>query len=222
MYEFPELSTVRATQLACWTFRRLFFSIYYRTPDNAFRRAAATWRRAVQTQEAFNPGQDLFIEREVLYETDFTNAWNEICCIACRCCCQVWVGHILTHSSKDEDGGDGLEFRRSGDAQQYHTLTRSEIVALPQLPWSRERGYLILAGCNTGLEGERGWCPARTFYSTQGVPVLGQQGYAYFSREWGSYTESAPTDTSIALWAYRRGKNGAFGDGARIRARVFS
>lgn len=221
MYEISELSTARPAQPACWTFRRLFFSIYYCTPDNAFRRAAATWRRAVQTQEAFAPGTDLFIEREVVYETDFTNAWNEICCIACRYCCQVWVGHVLTHSSKDHDGRDGLEFRSSGDAQQYHTLTRSEIAGLSRLPWSGDHGYLILAGCNTGFEGARGWCPARAFHSTQGIPVLGQQGYAYFSREWGSYAESAPADTSIALWAYRRGKNGTLGNGVRIRAKVF-
>jgi len=221
MYKFPELTAFRTTQLSCWTFRRLFFCIYYRTPDNAFRRVAATWRRAVQTQEAFNPGQDLFVEREVVYETDFTNAWNEICCIACRYGYRVWVGHILTHSSKDNEGDDGLEFRRSGETEQYHTLTRNEIVALPVLPWSREYGYLILAGCNTGVEGTRGWCPARAFCSTQSVPVLGQQGYAYFSREWNNYTECAPTDTSIVLWAYRRGKNGMFGNGVRMPGRVF-
>jgi hypothetical protein len=125
---------------------------------------------------------------------------------------------VLSHASKQTDSNDGLEFVK--DDTDDGTLKQGEISALDKLPWSTH-GYLLLCGCNTGLAGARGWTPAQAFAARQGVPTLGQNGYAYFSKDWSSYTEKSAGDTKISLWAYQRGKNGMLGSGCRLLGRVF-
>jgi len=210
MYVIDELSR------ACYprSSGRLFFSIFYKTQDDAFRVAAQTWRLSVISQEEFSPAVDGFLEKEVRTEGEFVNAWNSIRTMAQRRRLAVWAGHLLTHASKPDDSSGGLEFRPHGDGR---TLERHEITALVKLPWDN-RGFLVLAGCNTGNIGRRGWCPAQSFAEAQGVPTLGQTGYGYFSRKWLSYQDS---DTGICLWAFHRGKNGALGSKAGMAARIF-
>ncbi len=197
---------------------RLFFSIYFKVGDNAFKRAAESWRNVVKAQESF-AGYDHFVEREISTEFEFKTAWQEIYQKAINDNLIVWAGHLFTHSSKQTDGNDGLEFRR--DDHDDGTLKRAEIAGLARLPW-HTRGFLILAGCNSGIAGDRGWTPAGDFASGQQVTTLGQVGYGYFSKVWDDYSETSPSDSPIALWAYRRGKNGALGNGNRIPARIFT
>lgn len=88
------------------------------------------------------------------------------------------------------------------------------------LPWAAG-GRLILSGCNSGLTGTRGWAPAGEFAKRQGVVTVGMAGYGYFSTDAGKYVEIKPTDTTIYLWAYKRGKNAGvmgnvFGGGERM------
>ena len=95
-----------------------------------------------------------------------------------------------------------------------------EILALSKLNWAAD-GLLTLLGCNTGLAGKRGWTPASVFAKAQGVSTIGQAGYAYFSTSKTSYVKIG-SGQSIYLWAYNRGKNAAFGAGARMAGVTFA
>ncbi|MFO1359392.1 hypothetical protein [Plasticicumulans sp.] len=218
MYNILELTArLPAPPAASAARQRLFFSIYYRVADHAFKRAAATWKAAIGKQFAFDPINDIYLEQEVVTETQFKAAWDTIAVYALDHNCEVWAGHLLTHASKDTND-DGLEFKK--DDGDDGTLKRHEIMALPILPWSKY-GALILGGCNTGLSGKRGWTPAQVFAQQQRIITLGQTGYAYFSNAWNDYSESSPSDTSICLWAYARGKNGKLGNGNRLPGSIF-
>ncbi len=219
MYYIKELVKTRGNSpQACFQYSRLFFSIYYKTKDNAFKHAAKTWAKAVKRQEYFVNGHDIFIEKEVKSESDFKLAWMQIDTISKTTNSQVWSGNIFSHASKQENQQDGLEFIQG--SQNDGTVKQSEILSLARLNWS-EYGYLILSGCNTGLINDRGWAPAKAFAFKQKIPTLGQAGYAYFSNNWASYSEKNPSDTNICLWAFKRGKNGALGNGIRMPAKIF-
>jgi hypothetical protein len=111
-----------------------------------------------------------------------------------------------------------LEFRPS--PADDGTLSRTEISGLKVLPW-HDDGALVLTGCNTGVVGKRGWCPASVFAARQKVRTLGQLGYAYFSKSWSSYETIGSFDKRICLWAFKRRRNGMLGDGARMAGRVY-
>lgn len=219
MYAYPELIGKRPQMCVDSPSPRLFFSIYYREDDHAFRRAAQTWKRVVKRQESFRSGTDLFYEKQVNYEAGFKTAWQEVASLAAASSAVVWVGQLFTHASKGSSD-DGLEFRQSPDSTDT-TLNRRDISALTRLPWDPEMGYLILSGCNTGLTGTRGWNPAAVFASSQQVLTIGQSGYGYFSKRWDTYRETSATDTGICLWAYRRRRNSFFGNGSRMPGVVF-
>jgi hypothetical protein len=197
---------------------RIFFSIYYYVDDHAFRRAARTWKRCVKTEENFVGGVDQFSEHEVRTESGFKAAWKKVSDLANRTGGVVWVGQLFTHASKGSSE-DGLEFKKS--EQDDGTLTQKEIASLQKLPWDPEMGYLILSGCNTGKSGKRGWTPAEKFATNQKVLTVGQDGYGYFSKNWTSYSETSGSDSNIALWAYRRGKNSLMGNGGRVPGVIF-
>lgn len=215
MYTIPEVDANRVTVNQCFDSPRVFFSIYYKVADSAFKIASNTWKKVVKKQEDFREGFDIFLECEVSSEREFKNAWTQVYLTnqSGRAIC--WVGNIFSHASKQTDGQDGLEFKPAGS--EDGTVSRVEIKNLEKLPWSRH-GYLHLSGCNTGLVDERGWCPARVFSGRQKVLCFGQSGYAYFSKNWQTYIEKSASDKTIALWAYRRGKNGLFGSGGRMPA----
>lgn len=90
---------------------------------------------------------------EIASEGDFKRAWSEIYRLSVNQKLLVWCGHVLTHASKQTDQNDGLEMK--SDVGNDGTLQQFEIGRLEMLPWS-PHGYLLLAGCNTGLSNDRG------------------------------------------------------------------
>lgn len=228
MYNITEFIGRRSsTPQRCTITRRLFFVIYHKTGDDAFKFAALTWKKHIRRVEAFIPGHDVFFEREISTERELKKAWGMIYHMATLSRLQVHVGNLLTHASKQSNNHDGLEFRRNPNDQQLDadndgTLKKDEIRNLIRLPWG-PYGHLILCGCNTGLNGQRGWSPAAVFAARQQVPTLGQAGYAYFSKNWENYATKSPTDRRICLWAYTGGRNGPLqiGFGTRMRGKIF-
>ncbi|MBI4905195.1 MAG: carboxypeptidase regulatory-like domain-containing protein [Acidobacteria bacterium] len=193
----------------------LYFAIYYTAADNAFKRAADTWKAEIQPK--MDKGNDTVQMIEVKSEGEFKTAWETLLKEGNKSGWKVAEGRIFSHASKG-DKQDGLEFMGGGG--EDGTVSQKEMISLAKLNWSAT-GRLVLHGCNTGLSGGRGWTPAGAFAKTQGVPTTGQTGYAYFSRQWTTYDEIDATCTGIYLWAYSRGKNGALGSGARMEGAVF-
>jgi hypothetical protein len=198
--------------------KRLFFAIYYKVGDNAFKSAADTWMTNVCKRHEFKAGSDKTLAIEVLTETDFVAAWKRVHQEAKDGGLSVYAGNLLTHAYKNPDAegsttsSEGLEFKGTA-------LTHQEIVGLQKLNWATS-GFLILSGCNTANVGSRQWAPAHSFALIQGVPTVGNLGFAYFSTQWGRYSK-VQGEATIGLWAYRRGRNGFFGNGERIAGTVF-
>jgi hypothetical protein len=154
----------------------------------------------------------------VTTKQDFINAWNGILNQANNNRTTVDSVAVYSHASKNDADLDGLEFANGPGGA---TLTRSDILALPRLPW-HQGGFMYLHGCNTGLVGTRGWCPAQAFKDGQGLrQANGEAGYAYFSKDSETYVEASPTDQELYLWAFRRRRNGPLGDGGRIEPVMF-
>ncbi len=204
--------------------KRMYFCIYYKTKDNAFKHAAFTWENHIKSREGFNTKQDAFLSFEVVSEAHFKSAWVQVYMRAMAEGRLVNAGNLITHASKQHSGADGLEFKHLRNEREDGTLDKSEIIGLAKLPWDKN-SYLILSGCNTGVIGSRGWCPAEVFAMNQHVDTLGQSGYAYFSSIWNEYKERKPNASQTYLWAYHHGKNaelaGLVGSGARIQATLF-
>ena len=218
MYTLPEISARRvATKNTCLR-PRPFFAIYYKTKDDAFKAASNTWANVARHTESFETSRDMLLQIEIASESDFKTAWTEVSRVALKQKLMVWCGHILTHASKQTDQNDGLEMK--SDLGNDGTLRQFEICHLEKLPWAKE-GYLLLDGCNTGLVGGRGWAPANDFALTQRVLTIGQAGYAYFSSSWNTYSEKSDNSSEVCLWAFRRGKNDAFGNGERVLGKSF-
>jgi hypothetical protein len=211
MWQIPELIPHLGKPPATAS-KRIFFAIYYKSSDDAFKYAALCWLSQVKLRHSAN-GEDITIEREVSSESEFVTAWEAVGLTAKSRSAEVYAGNLLTHASKQTARGDGLEFKGG-------TLEHLEIVALAKLPWS-SNGFLILSGCNTGLINDRRWAPAHSFALGQGVPTVGQDGYAYFSNRWSSYNEKSAADSQICLWAYARGQNGFLGGGGRVSGIVY-
>ncbi len=191
----------------------VYFSIYYRTSDDAFKRASETWFRSLSAP-LYHSDIDRFIAREVSTEADFVAAWAEVQTeltkpVAEPARLAALEGRMWTHASKSGTG-DGLEF-----LGEDNTLTQAEIAALTKLVW-HPSGLLYLHGCNTGLKKNRTWCPAEEMHKAQGIGTIGQTGYAYFSTDPDEYVESSPQSQDLYLWAYRRGKNGLLGGGGAM------
>jgi hypothetical protein len=199
----------------------MYFAIYYQVDDEAFKRAAESWKSDIKALSEISDDK-LFIMHEVKTETDFKDAWRDIYSTTKKKIGSTGIvqGRIFSHSSKGSDQ-DGLEFKSEKKGGNDGTLTKKEIALLDKLPWDSKTGHLILHGCNTGLVMERGWCPAQEFANRQGIRTTGQQGYAYFSKLWDQHEEIA-TEGAVYLWAYERRKNGILGDGTRMEGLVFS
>jgi len=187
--------------------------------DRSFARAAETWRRLVPPSARFNRDMDEILSWVVPSENEFRRVWSLVA-EACRVRkAKAFFGAVFSHASKDDSPNGGLEFKPTpGDDG---TLSRGEISSLEVLPW-HESGALVLTGCNTGALGKRRWCPAAAFAARQKIRTLGQPGYAYFSRRWTQYEAINAADRDLCLWAYRRRRNGMFGDGSRMPGQVFT
>ena len=224
MVFIDDLTTRHASSPNNTDVKRMYFCIYYKISDNAFKHAAFTWENYIKQQEKFNPKQDLFLNLEVISETHFKSAWTQICMRAKAENRVVCAGNLLTHASKQQSGTDGLEFKRIRNEREDGTLNKAEIIGLPKLPWDKN-SYLILSGCNTGIKGSRGWCPAEIFATYQNVNTLGQSGYAYFSSFWNEYKVRKANASQTYLWAYHHGKNaelaGFSSTGKRIKAILY-
>lgn len=189
--------------------------IYYQVDDEAFQRAAITRAGADDPQitRLFMP---------VKTKDNFLAAWKKVAEQAAATNIPVETVCLFLHSSKSDDGGDGFEFAPlSGESG---TLTRDDMSVLEQLPWiDSAQIRLEIFGCNTGLRGDRGWCPAEHIAQTQGVPCRGETGYAYFSKVLDHYEPKTPEDTNVYLHAYLRGRNATLGigNGTRMPTRAF-
>lgn len=195
----------------------IYFAIYYKVSDNAFRYAANYWKTQV-TARPLDPASIKFIVKEVTTAAEFKSAWNSIYQEAQAAGAAVKEGHVFSHASLDSSD-DGFEFKSS--STEDGTVSKGELASLPKLNWLAG-GELVLHGCNTGVTGDRGWTPAEVLAKSQGVPTTGQTGYGYFSQQYGTYVEWHPSYLVVHLWAYSRKKNSLFGDGSRMPGKVFA
>lgn len=216
------LATVSPNQTQLMTItlypaKDIYFAIYYKVDDNAFRYAANYWKSQVSAKP-LDPASIKFIMKEVSAASEFKAAWNAIYQEAKAAGAGVKEGHIFSHASLDSSQ-DGLEFK--GDSNEDGTISKGELASLAKLNWL-SGGSLVLHGCNTGVSGSRGWTPAEVLAKSQGVPTTGQTGYGYFSQQYGTYVEWHPSYLVVHLWAYKRKLNSLFGDGSRMPGRVFT
>jgi hypothetical protein len=217
MWQLPELIPHIRKEATPLT-NRLFFALYYKVPDNAFKLAAESWISNVCLRHGFKAGLDKTLAIEVLTEADFVAAWTRVHQEASVGGLTVYAGNLLTHAFKDPDAetsttsSEGLAFKGSA-------LTHQEIVGLQKLNWATS-GFLILSGCNAANVGSRQWAPAHSFALIQRVPTVGNVGYSYFSTQWGVYSRFNG-EATVGLWAYRRKSNGLLGNGERMAGIVF-
>jgi len=215
----PEKAAVPATTPA--KKRRLFFAIYYRVKDHAFKRAADTWERETRRSFQFDDAVDLFLSIEVGSESEFKMAWKRVHMESKGKFATVVQGQIFSHSSKSGSGEqNGLEFTKN--TGEDGTVMKAEIEGLVPLDWDPKQGHLILSGCNSGLKGTRKWAPAEVFARSQKVTTTGQVGYAYFSTDPNKYVQIDESSTTIYLWAFERKRNGWTGSGNRMEGLMFS
>jgi hypothetical protein len=205
------------TTISLYPAKDIYFAIYYKVDDHAFRYAANYWKRQV-TASPVDPASIQFVMREVSTAAEFKAAWNDIYKVTQAAGAGAKEGRVFSHASLDSSQ-DGLEFRK--DANEDGTISKGELASLPKLQWV-PGGTLVLHGCNSGVTGDRGWTPAEVLAKSQGVPTTGQTGYAYFSQQYGSYLEWHPSYSVVYLWAYKRRLNSMFGDGTRMPGKVFT
>ncbi len=211
--------------------RRLYFSIYYQVPDDAFKKASDTWKEKIQSNpKKWDPDLDVFLDFGVKFETEFTSAWAKIKSTEENQAMSVAEGSVFSHSSKSDVEKGGLEFRpnsidRATASFENGTLNKTEIAALPKLHWSGTGG-LFLHGCNTGKDIEgRNWTTGSVFADTQQIRTFSEAGYAYFSSSEEKYVETTEADKKVYLHAYLRAKNVTFklgGSGERITNTVYT
>lgn len=200
--------------------RRLFFAIYYRVKDGAFKRAAKTWERETRRAFAFADTQDVFLSIEVGSESEFKTAWALVHTESKGKFATVVQGQIFSHASKSGTGEqNGLEFKK--DSSEDGTVLRNELQGLAVLDWEPTQGHLILSGCNSGLAGNRGWTPAEVFAKAQKVRTTGQRGFAYFSSDRDAYVEITDSSEVVYLWAFKRRRNGWAGSGEKMEGVLF-
>ncbi len=225
LFTYAALGTVSNTIYITVVPKHIYFAMYYRVPDNAFKRAAETWKRKVEQSSSYRRVAQLklgtIIMEEVRTEADFKNAWSRIYKQLLPLCGVVVEGQLFTHATKQTDEKDGLEFKPTGSDG---TLTRGEIRSLPKLNWDDKNGLLVLRGCNTGLSGshlfgligKRNWTPAREFAKSQKVKTIGQAGFSYFSQNENKHVEINQGSKQVYLWAYECTKNVPLGWGLRM------
>lgn len=198
--------------------KHIYFAIYYPVEDDAFKRAAETWRREVEQRPSYHKGIDVIMIEEAGTEKQFEKAWRKIAERSNENSgakgverdlpgAKVVEGHLFTHASKQTDDWDGLEFPDAPEGKRgERTVTRKEIAEYPVLDWAQD-GFLVLHGCNTGLKGKRKWTPAQAFADRQKVKTFGQSGYAYFSQKGWMWERIDKESPEVYLWAYKHRKN---------------
>jgi hypothetical protein len=187
---------------------------YNRPCFQSFVDAAETWRRETISSPVFKPGADIFIQGDVRTADDFVDVWKYIFSEASRTGYPVQEGRLFTHTSyfiRSVNGETGLEFGDAPGSSGHlprKTLTQDLIRGLPQLPWIKDSGRLVLLGCNTAeARGEHPWIPAKTFANTQQVITTGEVGWSSFSQSKDRYIRINRGARNIYLGAYVWGKN---------------
>jgi hypothetical protein len=185
-----ELCTSDA-QLAKTEKVKLFFAIYYIVSDNAFQKAANTWRKSIGLK-GYSEGSVHFMDLGVKTELQFKDAWSSIYEIAITNKYDIVEGRLFVRASLGHGDNQGLEFQSEnievgGHESNYgdSTLQYTEMKSLEVLPW-HAKARLWIHGCNTGVERD-GWSPAQIFANRQGVITYGIMGYAYFSEQYDFY-----------------------------------
>lgn len=208
-----------ATQLAAGFGGRIFFAMYYSRPEHirSFKEAADTWQKEVSVEHGIGP-DDTVLLLPVLTGDDFLAAWTRIYDLATKSRSTVCDVALFTHASiKGRTSGlryvvidhepkeEGIEFK--GDLP-HSSVTKEEIGKMEVLPWNTMYGRLTLHGCHTGnLHRTAKHCVAQDFRDRQGITVIGQSGYAYFSTTIMTLSEYNQGDSPAYLWAYHHRKN---------------
>lgn len=191
---------------------KLYFAIYYIVRDNAFKKAAETWRASKGLKDSCKP--DLCYRGiAVKTEPQFKSAWNSIYSKAKKDNYKVVEGRLYTHASIRTGQNQGLEFAVDSNdpaaddsSAGETTLQKSEISNLLILPWI-SGGRLWLHSCNSGVNRE-GWSPAQVFADRQRVKTFGTMGFAYFSEKYDTHDRHDNWgDDPLYLRAYKRRKN---------------
>ncbi len=182
---------------------RLFFALTY--DDWSFLRAAQTWQAEVTKEFMIGDG-DQFISRKFSTEVRFKEIWAELMAIATRHHLRVVAGHVFCHAEVWLNWFGQLlnsgQFSKIGIEFKVGTLTTAEIMKLPRLPWDTEQGFLILAGCNTATDHGNGESTAKSFFDSQGVPVVGTLRFAAFSTNRLRFKEIDEDVKQVYLWSY--------------------
>lgn len=189
--------------------KKLFFSLYYKVEDNAFKLASETWKKSLNLDFG-----SVYIGLEFTTERSFKESWRKIYQDAKTQNLVAVEGHVFSHSSHDKSlNRRGIEFMADKDEAYLingNTLKSSEILSLEKLPWDKYKGELVLHGCNSGRE-INGWVLAQKFANGQGVSTKGQVGFAFFSKQENKYKghEGIGSNTKLYLWAYEHSDNTA-------------
>lgn len=175
--------------------KKLYVAFWYSAGgDDAYKRAATTWKAAIEDSPGFRKKFDHVELIDVGSDNQFKAQWE-------------WLNQqhrekgydiagmvIFSHASPDrghnEPGIDFKDLEKDNDAV-LTTRNPNEIGALAKLRFT-ENAYLTLAGCNTSNENfSSGATVAQAFAIRQGIPVLGNEGYTDFSYTPDKYTGQA-------------------------------
>lgn len=200
----------------------IYYHPFHKDYDKAFERASAYCLSQLKLQ--YCGDNFIFREYQISYARDLKRIWAKIYLEINKSAAKIKEMHIFSHASKSDGSNDGLEFLSTRDNKnkviEDGTISYTEISRLEKLRWSINAN-LILHGCNTGIRGSEPQSIADVFaISQEKCRVHGQRGYAYFSKNLAVYEETTAKDKKIYLLAYKRGKNGYFGNNKRIPALI--
>ena len=177
--------------------------------DGAFKRAAETYQRNIETSNGFRQGVDQVKLFQVTTDEGFIKAWLKVDAYAREHGYQVQELSTFTHANHDKGNNKpGLAFAAIRDykGDKDHTLTAGEISNLPRLPWSKD-AVLYLNGSNTGNSrmSPTGWTVASEFAKTQQVTTVGFQAHSSFSTSPERYHVINDKAKDVYLLSFARG-----------------
>jgi len=153
---------------------KTYFAIYYdwakTDKDQAFKRAAETWKKNIENSSEFDKNRDKVILKAATTKLDFEKDWQEINDETLAriknpgqvdvtdangvkskqdCDQRIYAGAIFTHASTGKN--PGLNFHAGPVKGDDGTLNLGEIRQLVRLPWADVgTAYLDLKGCEAG------------------------------------------------------------------------
>ena len=109
--------------------------------------------------------------------------------------CQGYI-FCPTRNGGDDDGGLAFD---------DETLDRTEMQNLQVLSWAdseEEEPQLFIHASNSGVNGDKGWCPASEFAARQDIKVAGQSGDVSFSEDDTTYEPISGVQMFIEIPLY--------------------